>query len=209
MRGGTEDLSRARAATYAAVVSAVGGRRGGGNVEQDSIARGDDVAPGAQPPSRALLQAYRLAAAALVAIGLVVFWHGRHLVYYTPYGPGPSFFPFWLAGILVALGLVLLAGSFRALPDFAGTLLPPAGARRDVFVTLAAIVAFALLIERIGFALTVTPMILVLLLVRGCRLPVALAVALGLGVGVGHVFANRLGVALPRAPYDLLLPIGL
>jgi hypothetical protein len=161
------------------------------------------------PASRALGHAYRVATLALAAIGALVFWQGRTLVYYTPYGPGPSFFPLWLGGLLVVLGLGLFAGSIRALPHLSGTLLPPPGARRDVAATLAAIIAFALLIERIGFALTVTPMILVLLRLRGCRWGLSLALALALGVGVGHVFANRLGVALPRAPGDLLLFIGL
>lgn len=104
---------------------------------------------------------------------------------------------------------MVLAGSFRARPALSGTLLPPPGARRDIAVTLAAIVAFALLIERIGFALTVAPIIFVLLRVRGSALPTALAVAIALGFGVGYVFSNSFGVALPRAPRDLLLAIGL
>jgi hypothetical protein len=164
-----------------------GDNAAGERVEQQSTDRsvGDAVADAG---SAGLLRAYRFAALALAAIGVLVFWQGRHLVYYTPYGPGPSFFPFWLAGILVALALVVLAGSFRA---------------------LAAIVAFALLIERIGFALTVAPIIFVLLRVRGSALPTALAVAIALGFGVGYVFSNSFGVALPRAPRDLLLAIGL
>jgi hypothetical protein len=44
---------------------------------------------------------------------------------------------------------------------------------------------------------------------RGSALPTALAVAIALGFGVGYVFSNSFGVALPRAPRDLLLAIGL
>jgi hypothetical protein len=185
-----------------------GDNAAGERVEQQSTDRSVEDAV-ADAGSAGLLRAYRFAALALAAIGVLVFWQGRHLVYYTPYGPGPSFFPFWLAGILVALALLVLAGSFRARPALSGTLLPPPGARRDIAVTLAAIVAFALLIERIGFALTVAPIIFVLLRVRGSALPTALAVAIALGFGVGYVFSNSFGVALPRAPRDLLLAIGL
>lgn len=158
---------------------------------------------------RALLRAYRVATLAIAAIAIVVLWHGRQLVYYTPYGPGPSFFPLWLGGILLALALFLFAASFVARPRLEGTLVPPPGARLDVAVTLVAILAFGLLIERIGFALTVFPMVALVLLSRRTRPATALIIAAIASFGVGYVFANHLGVALPRAPRDILLPLGL
>jgi len=195
-------------------------RRGGrgGSVKRQSIDRsldtaaGEDGAGGGRAPGDTpapLLAAYRLATLAIGAIGVVVCWQGRQLVYYTPYGPGPAFFPLWLGGLLIVLALGLLVGSFVARPRLAGTLLPPLGARLDLTVTLGAILAFTLLIERIGFTFTVFPMVAILLLARGCSARLALAVATIASFGVGYVFANHLGVALPRAPGDLLLPLGL
>ncbi len=159
--------------------------------------------------SSGMLAAYRLATLAIGAIGVLVCWQGRQLVYYTPYGPGPAFFPLWLGGILIVLALGLLIGSVVARPSLSGTLAPARGARLDFVATLGAILAFTLLIERLGFALTVFPMVAILLLARRCSLPLALAVAAVASFGVGYVFSNHLGVALPRAPRDLLLPIGL
>lgn len=156
-----------------------------------------------------MLAAYRIATLAIGAIGILVCWQARQLVYYTPYGPGPAFFPLWLGGLLIALALGLFIASFVHRPSLGGTLAPPRGARLDLLATLGAILAFTLLIERIGFALTVFPMVGGLLLLRRCSLKLALAVAAIASFGVGYVFANHLGVALPRAPRDLLLPLGL
>jgi putative tricarboxylic transport membrane protein len=170
-----------------------------------------DTAGGLPPEetSAAMRAAYRIATLAIGAIGVVVCWQGRQLVYYTPYGPGPAFFPLWLGGLLIVLALGLFVGSFIRRPSLPGTLTPPPGARLDLVATLAAILAFTLLIERLGFALTVFPMVGGLLLVRRCSLPVAIGVAAVASFGVGYVFSNHLGVALPRAPRDLLLPLGL
>jgi hypothetical protein len=96
-----------------------------------------------------------------------------------------------------------------ARPALTGTLAPPSGARLDLAVTLGAILFFALMIERLGFALTVFPMLATVLLVRRCSPGLALVIAVAASFGVGYVFSNHLGVALPRAPHDLLLPIGL
>lgn len=159
--------------------------------------------------SVAMRAAYLVAILALGAVGAVVCWQARQLVYYTPYGPGPAFFPMWLGGLLIVLALGLLVGSFVRPPALLGTLAPPPGARFDLVATLVAILAFMLLIERLGFALTVFPMVGGLLLVRRCSLPLAITVAAVASFGVGYVFSNHLGVALPRAPRDLLLPLGL
>jgi hypothetical protein len=107
------------------------------------------------------------------------------------------------------LALFLLAASFVARPALAGPLAPPPGARLDLAVTLGAILFFALMIERLGFALTVFPMLATVLLARRCAPKLAIVVAVIASFGVGYVFSNHLGVALPRAPHDLLLPIGL
>ena len=168
----------------------------------------DDGAPAVATPT-AILAAYRVATLAIGTIGVVVCWQARQLVYYTPYGPGPAFFPLWLGGLLILLAIGLFAGSFVARPALSGTLGPARGARLDLVVTLGAIVAFALLIERLGFVLTVFPMMMVLLLVRRCGFGLAVVVAAVASAGVGYVFMNHLGVSLPRAPHDLLLPLGL
>lgn len=181
--------------------------RAGGDVDADA---GIERMEGGRPTtSREMLLAYRTATLAVAAIGALFLWQSRALVYYTPYGPGPSFFPRWLGGLLLALALFLFVASLFSPPRLEGALGPPRGARADVILTLAAIIGFALLIERVGFALTVFPMVGLLLIARRTPLATALVVAALASFGVGYVFANHLGVALPRAPADILLPLGL
>ena len=49
----------------------------------------------------------------LVAIGLFFAWSGRSLVMTSDGQMGPGYFPMLLAGLLVLLGVLVFAGSFR------------------------------------------------------------------------------------------------
>jgi hypothetical protein len=77
-------------------------------------------------------------------------------------------------------------------------------------VTLLAIAGFALLVQRLGFAITMFAVLMLLLVSYGCRiLPTALLVAIGGSLGVGFAFSRWLGVYLPPAPGGLLQFLGL
>ena len=121
--------------------------------------------------------------------------------YYTPVGPGPGFFPFWLGLLLALFCAALLADSFRNRPVATlGRFVPPCRPLAQIVTTLAAIAAFALFVQRLGFAITMLGVLLALLLVHGCRLfPTAILVALAGSFGVGLAFTHFLGVYLPPA----------
>jgi putative tricarboxylic transport membrane protein len=147
-------------------------------------------------------------AAGFAALGAWAVWYARGMPYDTPVGPGPGFFPIWLGILLVAFSLgalveALSQGNAETPPSTPAT-------RREVAVTLAAVAAFALGVERAGFVPTAFALLLALLLARGCRLlPTALGVALAGSLGVGYAFTRWLGVFLPPAPFGLLAPLGL
>lgn len=146
-----------------------------------------------------------LIAAGFAVLGAWVVWHARGMQYDTPVGPGPGFFPTWLGGLLALLSLGALIEALR-MPQ-------PAAERpawRDIAVTLGAVIAFGLGIERLGFVFTMFGVLLALLLAHGCRLfPTALLVAFVGSLGVGYAFNRWLGVFLPPAPFGLLASIGL
>ncbi|MCB4771584.1 tripartite tricarboxylate transporter TctB family protein [Ancylobacter sp. Lp-2] len=173
-----------------------------------------DVQTAAHPPigtARGLaLALFRLVALAFALLGLWVMWQARDLVYYTPVGPGPGFFPMWLGGVLGLLSLAILGASLLgrspALPE---RILPERTPAIQMGVTFAAIAFFALAVERAGFVITMFLVLIVLMLMNRVRPLTALLVALGGSVGVAWVFVQWLGVFLPTTPFGLLSAIGL
>jgi putative tricarboxylic transport membrane protein len=154
---------------------------------------------------------YRLVTFLFLVLGLWVCWTAYGLTLYGNLGPGPGFFPFCAGLLLAAFSALVLSQSFRGEPiRFSERLLAAPKPLIQAGVTLASIAGFALLVERIGFALTMFGVLFVLLVVNGCRaFPTAFAVALGGSFGVGFVFQKWLGVYLPAAPGGLLRFIGL
>ena len=115
-------------------------------------------------------------------------------------GPGAGFFPFWLGLLGVVLALTLLVQSFRGkfIEEKPQSLLPGgAGARRSGAM-LAGLAGAALLLQPLGFRLTMLVFTAGLLLALGVRRPVAILVfALAASFGLFHVFYYWLQVPLP------------
>ena len=170
------------------------------------IANADADAPGRLPGF-----AYMLMVVAFLVAGLLVGWTAIGLTYYTPVGPGPGFFPFWTGALLCFFCVLLLVQSLRGrLPNFEADFVPKKGPAFQIAVTIAAIAAFALFVEHIGFVLTMFGVLAALLCVYGCRMmPTGLLVALAGSAGIGFAFRHWLGVYLPPAPGGLLHVIGL
>ncbi|QJP17268.1 tripartite tricarboxylate transporter TctB family protein [Starkeya sp. ORNL1] len=154
---------------------------------------------------------FRLVALGFGLLGLWVMWYAIDLVYYTPVGPGPGFFPMWLGGALALLSFAILALSLSGLsPALPADIIPARTPAMQMGVTFGSIAFFALAVERAGFVVTMFLVLLVLMLVNRVRLfPTALVVALVGSVGVGYAFVQWLGVFLPATPFGLLSAIGL
>lgn len=169
-----------------------------------------EAVPPAGPARGHALALFRLVALAFGLLGLWVMWYARDLVYYTPVGPGPGFFPMWLGGVLAVLSFAILGGSFvGATPSLPERIIPERTPAIEMGVSFASIAFFALAVERAGFAVTMFLVLIVLMLINRIRPLIALLVALGGSLGVGYVFVQWLGVFLPTAPFGLLSAIGL
>jgi hypothetical protein len=115
-------------------------------------------------------------------------------------GPGAGFFPFWLGvmGVLLSLALFVQSSRGRAINEGTQALLPRGeGARRGATL-VASLVFAALLLQPLGFRLTMLVFSAALLLALGVRRPVTIAVfALVSSFGLFHVFYHWLQVPLP------------
>jgi putative tricarboxylic transport membrane protein len=144
-------------------------------------------------------RAHRVTAVLALAFAALVAWQALGLRLYTAMGPGPGFFPFWLALLFGALAAGMLAQARRAprAPGGEGEAPGPGGYRR-VAVVVGALIGATLLLEPLGFRLTVLGFYLVLLQVGGRpSWPVAVAVALAGSFGVYHLWTEVLAIPLP------------
>ncbi len=86
----------------------------------------------------------------LMIFGAAVAWQAEKLSFGSFRAPGPGFFPYCLGLILMGLSLVVLVQGVR---KKAG--LPETGLRRDkVSIALAAIFAYALVLDFLGYLLS-------------------------------------------------------
>jgi putative tricarboxylic transport membrane protein len=144
--------------------------------------------------------------AAAVSLGFAAFvaYQAVHLKLYTPLGPGPGFFPLWLAVALGALAVTLFVQATLGPAAPAEPLLGDRAGALRVAAILGTLTATVLLLEPLGFRLTTLAGYLVLLWTLGRpRIVVALAVALAASFGVFHVFVHWLKVALPVGGFGL------
>ena len=144
------------------------------------------------------LRADRIAGAAIFLFAALVLWEDRVLPLGTLARPGPGMLPMALALALAGFGvLIFLGGDVRKL-DFD---------RREVLraTSIAGACTFAaLMLERLGYRLTIAAVLFFLLAVVERRPPfLALIVAAALAALSHYVFAGLLRVPLPRGPFGI------
>ena len=142
-----------------------------------------------------------IATGAMLALCLFTIWQSLLLSLTDRLGPGPGFFPFWLALIGVVLAIALLVSTFREAADPADAetrILPhgEGGKRWWVIVVLLAAVTAAM--ELVGFSIAMLVFNAVLVIALGARRWWVVAVFAVLGsFGVHYVFTRWLDVLLP------------
>lgn len=146
-----------------------------------------------------------------LALGLFVLLEALNLEYWSPLGPGPGFFPFWLGLTLSLLATGWLVKSTRGpdepLPE--GFFPDSFGAMRIVSIVVALIV-LAFLFEFLGFQVTMFAFLLFLLVALGRQaLPLTLVLSLVGSFGTYQVFTRYLDVQLPAASIEALRNLGL
>jgi putative tricarboxylic transport membrane protein len=127
------------------------------------------------------------------AFGVAALIIGRDYAFGTATRMGPGYLPMLLSGGLVLIGSLLM---LRGL-SFAGPPLERSDPRPQFFI-LAAIVAFALLIERAGLVVAVmVAALLASLASREIRWRETVVVAAVLAAGMALLFVKALGQAMP------------
>ncbi|MEO8305393.1 MAG: tripartite tricarboxylate transporter TctB family protein [Betaproteobacteria bacterium] len=142
---------------------------------------------------------YQFTGSILLCLAVYVGYESLKLRYYTTLGPGPGFFAFWLSLILgvLAAAMMLQATFGRPEPMPPDTFADRGGYLRVGAVALA-ILAAALLLERIGFRLTMFAVYFFVLRMLGKQsLLTVLVIALMGSFGVYFVFVRWLSVPLP------------
>jgi putative tricarboxylic transport membrane protein len=145
-------------------------------------------------------------AASTVLAGLAgfVLLESRHLSFGTMRVPQTGFFPWVLATLLLILCVILFAqGLFGAESDRPPNHILPEGWSRIAF-TLAAMVGFAVMLERLGFLLTTFfLMILLLRAIESQRWSKVFFVALLTAIASYGIFGWILGIPLPGGVFGM------
>ena len=145
-----------------------------------------------------------IATGAMLAFCLFALWQSLLLSLTDRLGPGPGFFPFWLALIGVALAVALLVTTFVEAPgkvdpaDAEVRILPhgPGAKRWIAIVVLLAAAAGAM--ELLGFRIAMLAFNAALVIALGERRWWLIALFATLGsFGVHYVFTHWLDVLLP------------
>jgi len=143
----------------------------------------------------------RVMGVAAVLVGVVAIAESLRLTEDTLTGGlGTRFLPLSLGLIIAVLGgaIALRPARGRAAQAPAG-----AGGRLRIGATLVGLVLYALVFERLGFLISSSAFVALLLVFYGeRRWPVVLVVAVGAAVATYAVFARWLGVPLPPGILD-------
>ncbi len=153
-------------------------------------------------------------AAGLLALALAVYVMVESrttLNYYTEYGPGPGFLPFWCGALLAGFSTAwLFQVSLRPVEAPPEGFVPPRAGLVRIVSVIGALLAFALLMGVLGFQLAMLAFLWFLLLrIGGRKHFTSLLLALAGSTAFTYLFRNRLDVPLPLSAFDFLRNLGL
>ena len=136
----------------------------------------------------------------MVALAAFIACEALQLRYYTPLGPGPGFFSFWLALVLSVLGgLMILQATLRPVDPLPKDFFSDRVGYLRIGAVVFALVAVIHLLEPLGFSLTMFAVCAFLLYALGRQgVVVTLGISLACSFGAYYVFNYWLMVPLPR-----------
>ncbi|MBI2224775.1 MAG: tripartite tricarboxylate transporter TctB family protein [Betaproteobacteria bacterium] len=141
-----------------------------------------------------------VAGAVCVAIGVLMLLESIKFPYFVEGVPGPGFLPLWISLGIIGAGLVLAVKGIRPrLVLQEGITWPEAAGWRRVGLMLGALAVSLLLLEILGFMVTTTLFMAVVVFGLGVRSwRMLAAVPLLSAVGLYAIFAVWLRVPLPK-----------
>lgn len=142
-----------------------------------------------------------IATGAMLVFCLFAMWQSLLLSLTDRLGPGPGFFPFWLAVIGAILAIALLVSTFREAAESADAetrILPHGPGGRRWLAIVALLAAVTLIMDYGGFRLSMLVFNAALVVALGERRWWLVAIFAVLGsFGVYYVFTTWLDVLLP------------
>jgi hypothetical protein len=141
-------------------------------------------------------------AAVLLAVAIAAVLEARKLPAGTVVAPGAGFFPLLLAAGLAVVAAILLVRALLGPPPAASGAPVAAAERVRLLVVVAALFAYVVLLQPLGFVLASFLLMLALFrAVQSHRWVVAIGESVAAAI-LGHlVFQAWLGVRLPRGPW--------
>jgi putative tricarboxylic transport membrane protein len=155
-------------------------------------------------PMLTMKRPYQITASILFFLSALITYESLQLKYYTPLGPGPGFFPFWLSLCLAVLSLVMFyQATFKKSDPWPEDLTTSRlGYLRALGICVAWIWAAAML-ERLGYRLTMLVFFPFLLLTLGrAKWYIVVLVTLLGSIVTFYVFSILLSAPLPVGPLD-------
>jgi putative tricarboxylic transport membrane protein len=143
---------------------------------------------------------YCIAGSIFLLVAILIAYESLQLRYYSPLGPGPGFFSFWLALLFGGLAVIMIVQAVVGPPEPmpADFFAPRTGYLRIGAVVLA-LVFTIYAFEPLGFSLTMFGVCVFLLYALGRQNHfVALLVSIACSFGAYHVFDHWLKVPLPQ-----------
>jgi len=135
----------------------------------------------------------------LLGSAFVGIYSWMDLQFYTRLGPGPGFFPFWLSVIFGILSVIMFCeATFGRSDPMPADFYPTKTGYLRVGAIILTLIATVLMLEPLGFRLTMLLFYIFLLYVLGRQnIVVTTLVALTGSVGIFYVFVELLKVPLP------------
>lgn len=147
---------------------------------------------------------YQIAATLLLVFSAFVGRESLHLKYYTPLGPGPGFFPFWLSLALAILsGIMLYQATFQKVEPKPDHFVESRQGYYRMLAICGTWVWAVLALEPLGYRLTMVVFSPILLITLGrVRWYVILILTLFGSFIIFWIFNHFLRVSLPFGPID-------
>lgn len=146
-----------------------------------------------------------VASSVFLAFFCATIWLSVSLPFIDELGPGPGFFPIWLAGIGALLSVLLIVETARVPvePSEAG-LMPDRAALFRVGAIIVMLAVGALVLDWLGWRITALIVTGLLLPALGARSPIVVVpFVLAASFGVFHVFYYWLKVPLPIGSFGI------
>jgi len=144
---------------------------------------------------------YQITGVVFLILAAFIAWESLELQFYSYIGPGPGFFPFWLALVLGTLAvLMILQATFRRTDPMPADFFASRAGYLRVGAIVLALTATTALMKVLGFQLTMLGIIIFLLFALGRpSLVVTLLVSVAGSFGCFYLFNRLLRVPLPTA----------